>query len=173
MLQSAACRDTVSFFLVFMFMPAVPTAAAHCPYPCPFIEVATQVSPPRSRDHSAHSGLDEGDCECERGLSEYTLSVILLSSLASSRITGGWWKASYHLEVDHMGLVQVFCLVREAEVYSLIKRWKVDLALTLETKLGYMLHDLLSIEKNRSNNDMCGQRTRAYMTDDLKVRIIS
>jgi hypothetical protein len=63
--------------------------------------------------------------------------------------------------------------VGEVEVYGLIKRWKVDLALMLETKLGYMLHDLLSIEKNRSNNDMHGQRTRAYMTDDLKVRIIS
>src|SRR5229473_7288318 len=40
-------------------------------------------SPPRSRDHSAHSGLDEGECERGRGLSEYTVSVILSSSLAS------------------------------------------------------------------------------------------
>jgi hypothetical protein len=74
MLQSVACRDTVSFSLVFMFMPAVPTAAAHCPHRCSFIEVATQVCPPRSRDHSAHSGLDEGECERGRRLSEYTVS---------------------------------------------------------------------------------------------------
>ena len=40
------------------------------------------------------------------------------------------------LEVDHMGLVQVFCSVGEVEVYGLIKRSKVDLALMLETKVG-------------------------------------
>jgi len=86
----------------------------------------------------------------------------------------GDWKASYHLEVDHMGLVQVFfCSVGEVEVYDLIKRSKVDLGLMLEIKLGYMLHDMLAIEKNRLNNDMSGQKTRAYMTDDLKVHTIS
>ncbi len=86
----------------------------------------------------------------------------------------GDWKASYHLEVDHMGLVQVFfCSVGGVEVYDLIKRSKVDLGLMLEIKLGYILHDLLAIEKNRLNNDMSGQKTRAYMTDDLKVHIIS
>ena len=86
----------------------------------------------------------------------------------------GDWKATYHLEVDHMGLVQVFfCSVGGVEVYDLIKRSKVDLALMLETKLGYTLHDLLSIEKNRSNNDMRGQRARAHMRDDLKICIIS
>jgi DNA repair photolyase len=58
-------------------------------------------------------------------------------------------------------VVQVFCSVGEAEVYGLIKRSKDDLVLMLETKSGYMLRDLLSIEKNRSNNDMRGQRTRA------------
>jgi len=36
-----------------------------------------------------------------------------------------------------------------------------------------MLHDMLAIEKNRLNNDMSGQKTRAYMTDDLKVHTIS
>ena len=58
-------------------------------------------------------------------------------------------------------MVQVFHSVGEAEVYGLLKRSKVDLVLMLETKSGYMLRDLLSIEKNRSNNDMRGQRTRA------------
>ncbi len=58
-------------------------------------------------------------------------------------------------------MVQVFRSVGEAEVYGLLKRSKVDLVLMHETKSGYMLRDLLSIEKNRSNNDMRGQRTRA------------
>jgi len=40
------------------------------------------------------------------------------------------------MEVDHIGLVQVFCSVGEVEVYGLIKRSKVDLALMLETKVG-------------------------------------
>ena len=40
------------------------------------------------------------------------------------------------LEVDHMGLVQVFGSIGEAEEYGLIKRSKVDLALMLETKVG-------------------------------------
>jgi hypothetical protein len=40
------------------------------------------------------------------------------------------------LEVDHMGLVRVFCNVGEVEVYGLTKGSKVDLALKLENKVG-------------------------------------
>ncbi len=42
------------------------------------------------------------------------------------------------LEVDHMGLVWVFCNVGEVEVYGLTKRPKIDLALMLENKVGVL-----------------------------------
>ncbi len=42
------------------------------------------------------------------------------------------------LEVDHTGLVRVFCNVGEVEVYGLTKRPKIDLALMLENKVGVL-----------------------------------
>jgi hypothetical protein len=63
----------------------VPTATAHCPYRCSFTVVASLHPDPATTRHT----LDEGEYKREHGLSEYTVSVILLKALASA--VREWW----------------------------------------------------------------------------------
>ncbi len=67
----------------------VPTATAHCPHRCSFIEVASLHPDPATTRHT----LDEGEYERGHGLSEYTVSVILSSALASA--VREWWVVAH------------------------------------------------------------------------------